>query len=187
MTAMNSYLIAKDFFKQKNVSLPNVFIKNTNIEFDMLILNTKKHKKFIYDYDDVDSIVELKSNGIIGYNIDDTKKNKKYNNKRWFHAYVTFDNSFFNVKDRNKKYDMCYIDNHHVSNKYNNQIEKIRKLNYYYFCFIETNLKSQLKYENTFFDLLLAGRDKYKGIYLALKEDSYHFTIPIDFDIDYFQ
>lgn len=72
-TAMCSYLATKkvfnDFFDRNGydleVSNPNVFIKNTNIEYDAIIIKKNKNNvnKFIFDEKDVEAIIELKTSG----------------------------------------------------------------------------------------------------------------------------
>ena len=70
MTAASSYIIAKKYFEDKGyiVSQLYVFIKNFNVEFDMLLLNKEEDKnKIIFNKEDVKKIVELKTSSIVGY------------------------------------------------------------------------------------------------------------------------
>ncbi len=185
ITALSSYIIASDFFKKahKNISLPNVFIRDFNIEFDMLLVknNYNKHK-FIYELNEVDTIVELKSNGIIGYAKDDTIKKNEYNQKRWFEAYITFDNQYKKIKEKLTSYDKSLKEDI-IYNKYNNLKYEINNKKFIYFCIYENNRNNTAIYENTLLDIINAGSN-YFGIYLAINAGNDYYTIPIDYDIE---
>lgn len=188
ITAMSSYIIAKNFFENKgnNVSFPNVFIKDFNIEFDMLLLKDKvNNNKYMYELDEVESIVELKSNGIIGYGKDDKLKNPLYNNKRWFESYITFDNNYTEINKKLKQNDDDINDNEIVSKKYNALKKEICKKDFFYFCLYEKNRKNTATYENTYFDIILTGKN-YKGIYFGITDERDGYIIPIDYDINKF-
>ena len=68
-SAMCSYLAIREMFNRKfrernldyKISLPNVFIKGINTEFDALIV--KDDNKLIYDFDDVYGMIEIKTKG----------------------------------------------------------------------------------------------------------------------------
>ena len=72
-SAMCSYLATKkvfnDFFNRNGydleVSNPNVFIKDNNIEYDAVIIKKNKNNtnKYIFDTDEVIAIIELKTSG----------------------------------------------------------------------------------------------------------------------------
>lgn len=173
VTAMSSYIIAKNFFedKGKKVSYPNVFIRDFNMEFDMLLLKSSvENNKYVYDLSEVDAIVELKSNGIIGY----TKEDKE---TRWFKSYITFDNNYA------KKHEELYTSNLDLHKNYYNAMNQVRQQKYIYFCFYERNTKNTSTYENTYFDIMLAGKN-YTGIYFTVAGDKGTYAIPIDYDID---
>lgn len=184
-TALSSYRCAKEFFESKGkiVSYPNVFIKNFKAEFDMLLLKKEVPiDKYVYDIDEVDGIVELKSNGLIGYGIDDTIQYEKYNNKRWFHAYITFDDKWEKVNEQIKRYDENINDNNLIKNTYDKLKEEVNKKDFYYFCLYEKNYEKNATYENTYFDIMLAG-ENYKGIYFGIADGDDRYIIPIDYDI----
>jgi len=205
ITAMSSYIIAKSFFKKKKkiVSYPNVFIKNFNAEFDMLILKKGiKANKYVYEMDEVEAIVELKSNGIIAYGKDDKIKKADYNDKRWFEAYITFDNNFAKInkkleeydsiiRDKNssksndklEEYDSIIRDKNIISKQYNDIKQKICNKDFYYFCLYEKNNINTAAYENTYIDILAAD-GIHKGVYFAITDGDDGYVIPIDYDID---
>ena len=181
VTAMSSYLNAKKYFEDKDkiVSNPNVFIKDFHLEFDLLLLKKGVNKrKFIFNLDEVEAIVELKSNGIIGYGNKDTKKDKAYNNKRWFEAYVTFDNDYKKREMSLKNYDEL-LKNKTVSTNYRNLKERVQKIDYIFFCLYEKNYVRSATYENTYFDLLATGKT-HKGIYFGISNGD-KYVIPIDY------
>ena len=86
--AMCSYLATKRvlnyFFDRKGLDLevsnPNVFIKNVNIEYDALIIKKNKdnYNKFIFDEGEVEAIIELKTSGCF-FSKDDLKKGEFIN------------------------------------------------------------------------------------------------------------
>ena len=87
-TAMCTYLATKrvlnDFFDQNGydleVSNPNIFIKNVNVEYDAVIVKKSKdnREKFIYNENEVEAIIELKTSGCF-LSKDDLKKNEFIN------------------------------------------------------------------------------------------------------------
>ena len=141
------------------------------MEFDMLLLKSSvENNKYVYDLSEVDAIVELKSNGIIGY----TKEDKE---TRWFKSYITFDNNYA------KKHKELYTSNLDLHKNYYNAMNQVHQKKYIYFCFYEKNTKNTATYENTYFDIMLAGKN-YTGIYFTVDGDKGTYTIPIDYDID---
>ena len=80
LSAVSSYIISKQLFEDNGykVSPNNVFIRNCGIEFDLLLLKDKvDNTKYVYEMDEVDTIVELKASGYI-------------NNKDSFENYITY-------------------------------------------------------------------------------------------------
>jgi len=71
VSAMNSYISIRDtlnkWFKDNNypfvVSLPNVFIRGINTEYDYLIVNKDKKDEFIFNEEDVIALGEIKTSG----------------------------------------------------------------------------------------------------------------------------
>lgn len=203
MTAMSCYIVAKKFFKNKgmNVSLPNVFIRNFNVEFDMLILKkTTNRNKFVFEIDEVEAIVELKSNRLIGYgnadkygNMYDYKNklvidNKKMIPNRWFKSYITFDDKYESMKNKVEKIDNSSktgntLSDNVVINSYMDMKKNINKKKFIYFCLYEKNSINIATYENTYFDMILAGKN-YCGIYFVITDERDGYVIPIDYDID---
>ena len=102
-TAMYSYLAIRDVLnyklKEKGyvVSNPNVFINGINTEFDALIVKKGNENKFIYNIEDVYSVIEIKSSGYFASKkiLNDKKKT----------------NNFINYVEANRKnlYNIPYI------------------------------------------------------------------------------
>ena len=62
-TAMASYRAIRDNLTKYNFSEPNVFIKNRPLEYDALILNTKKNNNYYYKEDEIIATIEIKTSG----------------------------------------------------------------------------------------------------------------------------
>ena len=184
MTAASSYIIAKKYFEDKGyiVSQPNVFIRNFNVEFDMLLLNNNVDTtKLIYEQKEVKEIVELKASGIVGYSKDiDNKKDKKYNNKNYFQAYITFDQEYQKKQNKLEEYDKDTEDNY-VTKDYEKIKNEILKIPFTYFCFYESNTKNKA-YENMYNDIQELNKEqnigKRTGIYLTVSENQSYYSIP---------
>ena len=65
-TAMASYRAIRDNLSKYNFSEPNVFIKNKPLEYDALILKTKKNNEYLYNESDILATLEIKSSGYRG-------------------------------------------------------------------------------------------------------------------------
>ncbi len=187
MTAASSYIIAKKYFEDKGyiVSQPNVFIKNFNVEFDMLLLNKEEDKnKIIFDTEDVKAIVELKASGIVGYSEKiDNKENKIYNNKNYFQAYITYDQDYQKRQNKLKEYDKD-IKEPYVEKDYETIKKEIIKIPFIYFCFYESNSKTNEAYKNMYNDIKELNKKqnigKRTGIYLTVSKSQEYYTIPYD-------
>lgn len=160
ITAMSSYLIAKEYFERRGkiVSSPNVFIKGFCAEFDLLLLNKKDDNKYVFDIDEVEAIVELKANGIVGYRQEDKK------DPRWFYQYI-------NLNQTNEKY---------RSKMDQDLLSRIKQLPFYYYCCYEKNISPTYTYINTLYDIYQSKN--HKGVYLAITNDSYHYLIPVEYE-----
>ena len=187
MTAASSYIIAKKYFEEKGnkVSPPNVFIRNFNVEFDMLLLNNNVDTtKLIYEQNEVKEIVELKASGIVGYSKDiDNKKDKKYNDKDYFQAYITFDQEYQKRQDKLEEYDKNTEDNY-VTKDYEKIKNGILKIPFTYFCFYESNTPTNEAYKNMYNDIKELNKEqkigKRTGLYLTVSENQSYYTIPYD-------
>ena len=125
LSAVSSYIVSKQLFEDKGykVSPNNVFIRNCGIEFDLLLLNDKvdnNNNKYVYEMNEVDTIVELKASGYI-------------NNSNSFKDYITY-NDRNEIEDdeilkevQNKPF--IYLSYFEHKTNYEKMIEVIKKNN----------------------------------------------------------
>lgn len=133
--AMCSYLATKrvlnDFFDRNDydleVSNPNVFVKNNNIEYDALIIKKNKNNshKFIFAESDVVAIIELKTSGyimpkellaegeFIKYIKNSNKINKKFIYLSLYESFGSRDNSVHYYE-----YLLCNLKNRKLKDSY---------------------------------------------------------------------
>lgn len=186
MTAISSYIVAKNFFKEKGckVSQPNVFIRNFNVEFDMLLLDDKAcSRKLVYEPEEVKSIIELKASGIVGYSKDiDNKPDKKYGKdyKNFFQAYITFDQNAEKWDKKLKEYDNDLYEAY-VEDDYNTIKKEVLDIPYIYFCFYESNSPKNKAYECMYHDIKKVNNRL--GLFLTVSDNQDYYTIPYDYDI----
>lgn len=122
LSAVSSYVISRDLFETKhyNVAPNNSFIRNCGIEFDLLLLKDGvDNSEYVYDFDDVLCIVELKANGYIN-------KISKFED---FENYIIF-NGRKQVEDDNilekvRKIPFIYLSYYEQIDNYRNIIKAI--------------------------------------------------------------
>lgn len=168
-SAMASYISIKnnlnEYFKKKKLNLrisnPNVFIKNINIEFDALIVNSDKENDYFYDLDDVKAIIEIKSSGF-------------FTNKK---------NLILSQYEKDKEdLFISYIIKSHK------KISKEKPIPYIYLSIYESF--GQRKTSVHYYEFLLANilsldSKQYIGMFCGTKKDSKKYLIPYDYDLDY--
>ena len=151
----------------------------------MLLLNNNVDTtKLIYEQNEVKEIVELKASGIVGYSKDiDNKKDKKYNDKDYFQAYITFDQEYQKRQDKLEEYDKNTEDNY-VTKDYEKIKNGILKIPFTYFCFYESNTPTNEAYKNMYNDIKELNKEqkigKRTGLYLTVSENQSYYTIPYD-------
>ena len=186
LSALCCYEIAKDYFerKGKNVSAQNVFIKNFNVEFDLLLLKKGiDNQKLVYEKNEVEKIVELKTRGIF-YKKDDVPDK--------FEKYVKFElgkDRFINLSKDYKE----YIGNASKSSDdimdYSVFLKEIQNIDYIYFCLDETSRKSKTnssKKNGSYYKMtynILKKLPNHEGLFFTTTDDYYHYIIPIDLDL----
>lgn len=201
-SALASYLAINNNFKQNKkvkekyeLSLPNTFIQNCNIEFDAMILNKEENrtineKSFFVSPERVKAVIEIKTSGIIlsskddnneYINILDEEKKKNTIIKDRFEKYIT------NNKEENEdKYKSNYNDL--LENK--GECEK-KNIKYVYVAIHERTSNKQTKsidYYNICRKTILEQskhiKNKYYGIFCATSCDNAKYYYPIDYDMD---
>lgn len=99
-SAMCSYLVIREMFNRKfqergldyKISLPNVFIRGINTEFDALIV--KNDKELIYEVKDVYGAIEIKTKGYFA----DKEQLRDTNEKSNFITYLSKNKDLFKNK-----------------------------------------------------------------------------------------
>lgn len=125
LSAVSSYIVSKQLFKDKGykVSPNNVFIRSCGIEFDLLLLKDKvnnNNNKYVYEIDEVDTIVELKASGYI-------------NNTNSFKDYITY-NDRNEIEDKKilkevQSKPFIYLSYFEHKNNYDKMIDVLKKNN----------------------------------------------------------
>ena len=172
-SAMASYIAIKNYlnyyFKKEKLDLtvshPNVFIKNINKEFDALVIKGNKADEYFYDYDDVKTIIEIKSSGFFSAKADLIRS--------------------YHTKDDDTPQEDAFID--YITDYEKDLTNKQQKIQYIYLSIYESfgqRNTSTHYYEFLLANLLHLDDDKYVGIFCGLKSDSNRYLIPYEYDIE---
>ena len=174
LSALTFYEVAKKYFMnhgETNISLPNVFIKDFDVEFDMLLLKEDvDSQKLFFNIKDVKAIVELKTRGLF------------FGKDTIYNTFIDYMN--FNLgKEKFKEENDCSEElKKSARGKYDNTKEEIKKLPYIYFCLDETDRGTETPYYETSYRAI--KEDKKIGIFVCLTKDHEHYLIPIEQDFD---
>lgn len=168
--AMASYIAIKEYLERKGfiISNPNVFIKNINMEFDALIIEKEAKNNFYFEKDEVNSLIEVKTSGFFSSKKElrsKTKEEKDKNKDEKENAFIEY------VKDHLKKQEK----------------KELEHKKYIYFSLHESYGSKDTSvhyYEYLFANLLTLDKNKYIGIFCALKKEQNKYLIPYEYDLD---